>query len=99
MQQISRSAGAISVLVSDGTRLGGQLLTDALRRSSSHFLVCACAVNSREILKALEEHEPQIALVSLNLEDGLLAGLAVLRDVHLVPENTTHSDGRSLRAR
>ncbi len=83
MQQSSRSVpGAISVLVSDSTRMGGQLLTDALRRSSPHFLVCACAVNSREILKALEEHEPQIALVSLNLEDGLLAGLAVLRDVH-----------------
>src|SRR5712692_5984368 len=83
MQQSSRSVPeAISVLVSDGTRMGGQLLTDALRRSSAHFLACACAVNSREVLKALEEHEPQIALVSLNLEDGLLAGLAVLRDVH-----------------
>ena len=83
MQQSSRSVPeAISVLVSDGTRMGGQLLSDALRRSSSRFLVCACAINSREVLKALEEHEPQIALVSLNLEDGLLAGLAVLRDVH-----------------
>ena len=72
----------ITVLVSESTRLGCQLLADALQRSDQHFSVTASAVTSKEVLKAIAEQRPHVALISANLEDGPLTGLAVLRRLH-----------------
>ena len=83
MHQLSAiTAGATRVLVSDSTRMGCQLLAEALRRSQSRFVVSACAVNSKEILKALTEQKPDVALIAAQLQDGPLAGFTVLRQAH-----------------
>lgn len=78
----------IRVLVSDSTRMGCQLLADALRRSDHGFVVSACGANSREILSALVEKKPQVALISAHLEDGPRAGFPVLRQAQTCSPKT-----------
>src|SRR5215471_1955224 len=72
---------AVSVLVSDANPMGCQLLANALRNSDQHFKVVACAVDSRTVVKAANEHQPSVALISLNLKDGPLSGLEALREM------------------
>lgn len=79
---------SVRILVSDSTRMGCQLLADALNKSDCHFLVCASAVNSRDILKALAERKPDVALISANLEDGPMAGSTLLTLAHTCSPQT-----------
>ncbi len=89
MHQVSGiTTGAIRVLVSDSTRMGCQLLAEALRRSQSRFVVSACAVDSTEILKALAERKPDVALITAQLQDGPLAGFTVLRQAQAFSPKT-----------
>jgi DNA-binding NarL/FixJ family response regulator len=73
--------GAVTVLVSDANPMGCQLLANALRNSDQHFKVVACAVDSRTVVNAANEHQPSVALISLNLKDGPLSGLEALREM------------------
>jgi len=73
--------GSVTVLVSDASLMGCQLLADALRKSDQRFDVVACAINSRQIVEAAGEHEPDVAVISLNLKDGPFAGLKALREL------------------
>ena len=75
------SLESVSVLVSDASLMGCHLLAGALRNSDQHFDVVACATNSNQIVRAACEYEPDVAVISLNLEDGPLAGLKALREV------------------
>jgi DNA-binding NarL/FixJ family response regulator len=70
---------AVSVVISDANQMGCQLLAGALRNSGSRFDVVASAVDSHHIVEAAKEYEPHVALISLNLKDGPLAGLGALR--------------------
>ena len=54
---------SIRVLIADADRLNCEILTDALRRTPP-FEVTG-AVNSAEVLNALNQAEPDVALVSL----------------------------------
>ena len=75
------SSEFVTVLVSDPNSMGCQLLAGALRNSDLHFDVVACATNSKEIVRAVGEHEPDVAVISAKLEDGPFAGLKALRQV------------------
>jgi two-component system nitrate/nitrite response regulator NarL len=72
----------VTVLVSDSTAMGCQLLSDALKNSPYHFSVVAHALNIKEILQKVEEKEPQVTLVSANLEEGPLSGFPALQELH-----------------
>ena len=72
---------AVTVLISDTSSMNCQLLAGALRNSSQHFDVVACATNSREIVQAASQFEPDVAVISLALNDGPLAGLTALREL------------------
>lgn len=69
----------VSVLVSDANQMGCQLLANAIKGSDPRFDVVACAVDSDHIVEAATRYDPSIALVSLNLKDGPLAGLQALK--------------------
>jgi two-component system nitrate/nitrite response regulator NarL len=72
----------IAVVVADESRMGSQLLANALSESRSHrFRVVGCAVTSHELLDCVARHQPSIALVGARLEDGSLAGYKALRDL------------------
>jgi DNA-binding NarL/FixJ family response regulator len=72
---------SVSVLVSDANSMACQLLARALQNSDLPFNVVACATDSKEIVRAIEEYEPDVAVISAKLEDGPLAGLQALRRV------------------
>jgi DNA-binding NarL/FixJ family response regulator len=75
------STAPVSVIISDANPIWCQLLATALKNSGSHFNVLASVVHSRDIVAAATRHEPNVALISLNLKDGPLAGFEALRAV------------------
>jgi two-component system, NarL family, nitrate/nitrite response regulator NarL len=71
----------ISIVLADETRMGCQLLKNALTRSSSRFRVVECAQNRSEIFSALGSRQVDVALVGEALEDGPVAGFQILREL------------------
>lgn len=82
MRMAGRTAGeTISVLVADSSQMGCQLMAKALRRSHYRFNVVGAAVDSAGILNFAKEHQPDLAVISANLQDGPLMGFKVLREL------------------
>jgi len=59
-----------------------QLLKSALTRSRSPIRVVACAVSQTEIIRSMNSHPPDIALISESLQDGPFTGFGVLSELH-----------------
>ncbi len=68
----------ISVLISDDSRMGCQLLKKALMRSRYRFDVVACAITGSEIFAALNSCQADVVLLSEHLQDGPFTGFEVL---------------------
>jgi len=71
----------INILLADETRMGCQLLKNALTRSSARFRVVECATNRAEIVQGLESRDVNVALVSEDLGDGSLVGFQILSEL------------------
>jgi DNA-binding NarL/FixJ family response regulator len=71
----------ISILLADETRMGCQLLKNALTRSNPRFRVVECATTREEIVEALGGREVDVALVSADLADGALVGFHILGEL------------------
>ena len=77
----SARAARINILLADETRMGCQLLKNALTRSTPRFRVMECATNRAEIIRALGSGEVDVALVSADLADGPLVGFHILSEL------------------
>jgi DNA-binding NarL/FixJ family response regulator len=62
--------------------MASEALCAALKQHHKHFDVVGTAFSSKELLKQVAEHQPQVTLVSADLQDGLTAGLKALRELH-----------------
>lgn len=71
-----------TVVVSDNTQMGCDLLSNALQHCAPDLTVPACACSIAGLTSAVEQHRPDLVLVSLELEDGPGAGLMALRTLH-----------------
>jgi DNA-binding NarL/FixJ family response regulator len=72
----------ITLLVSDSTDMGCELLCSALTSDEKPGLrVIASTVSCHELVAAAVANRPDLALVSLALQDGPTAGLLVLREL------------------
>ena len=71
----------ISVLVADADAMAARLLVADLRRQH-RFHVFECALDETNVLHCIAENSPDVLLVSANLRDGALTGLALLRRIH-----------------
>jgi DNA-binding NarL/FixJ family response regulator len=79
----------IRVLVTDSTRMGSQLLADALQRDSQFEIVAVCAT-AQETLDSLVAVKPDVAVISVNLDEQPMKGMDVCRQGRsLVPECRT----------
>jgi DNA-binding NarL/FixJ family response regulator len=79
MQKPQKSSKvSISVLISDPTRLGCELLAQALTRGRYRFEITGCACSSSEVVAALQQRKSEVVLLSADLQDGPLAGLNIL---------------------
>lgn len=59
-----------------------ELLKSALNRTRYSLRIIASAVSQAEVLHLMNSHCPDVALISSNLRDGPLTGLAALREIH-----------------
>ena len=93
--------GRISVLLAEASPMVGELMAEAMKRCRYHFNVVASTHSSSEAMRKLEEMEPQVAVISTELQDGPLAGFKVLHQVQALRLKTAtimlmHSGERDL---
>jgi two-component system, NarL family, nitrate/nitrite response regulator NarL len=69
-----------TVVIADASRMDCQLLTHAIQRHS-HIRVIGCATSCAEVISAVRENQPDVAVVSTRLQDGAFAGLLVLQEL------------------
>ena len=79
--QILRVGNRTSVLISEASMMYCDLLKRAFLAVPERFLVVACASKTSEVIALVQEHRPQVAIISDNLEEGPLAGLKILTEV------------------
>jgi DNA-binding NarL/FixJ family response regulator len=77
------SGSAIKIAIADANLMAGRLLSDQLRRHPD-FSVACCAIDKVTLLKSVRQTKLAVALISADLQDGSLSGLAALREVHEV---------------
>lgn len=68
----------VTVLVADATRMDCQLVSDAIQRHS-RFRVIGNLTSSSEIISAVRNQQPDVAVISARLQEGSSAGLRVLQ--------------------
>ncbi len=68
----------ISVFVADANVMNGQLIAGALKRRGDRFDVVGCASDYADAVQTLEKFNPQVAVISTELQDGPLSGFRVL---------------------
>lgn len=69
------------ILVAERSSMQCELLARALR-AEREFEIVGTASDSKEILRLLGQFEPEIVIVSADLQDGLGAGMEVISQVH-----------------
>jgi DNA-binding NarL/FixJ family response regulator len=71
----------ISVLISEPTKMHCDLLRQAFYSVLPRFQVVACASSTVDVLTALHEHPPQVAIISSDLQDGPQTGIRILPEI------------------
>jgi two-component system nitrate/nitrite response regulator NarL len=82
MLRAARKEGpSIGVVIADASRMHCQLMATAMRRSRYGINVICTLTESQEALRALNEKQPDLAVIASNLHDGPLTGFKVLREL------------------
>jgi two-component system nitrate/nitrite response regulator NarL len=76
-----RNQGPIHVLVGDNSRIHSQLLADALRRDPGLRIV-GSGSSSHDVLEMAAHQRPDLVIISANLDDDPMGGIAALREFH-----------------
>jgi DNA-binding NarL/FixJ family response regulator len=74
--------GGVSVVIAEANQLNCQLVESAFRARRNHVAIVASAVGSRETLEVIRELEPDVAIISAQMESGPLDGYYILRELH-----------------
>jgi two-component system, NarL family, nitrate/nitrite response regulator NarL len=80
LKHLAGQRPSTTVVVADGNRMNCQLLVDAIQRHHQ-LQVVGSATHSKELISAVCEGKPDVALVSTSLQDGALAGLLVIPEL------------------
>lgn len=72
---------SITLSIADANLMAARLLADQFKRYAG-FAVVSCSADKVSFLKSVREAKPAVALISVELEDGPLGGLAALREAH-----------------
>jgi len=70
------------VLIALGSQMDCQLMLNASKRSRQQMTVVAWVVSRADILLYFSQANLDVALINADLEDGRLAGLDVLAEIH-----------------
>ena len=82
------SSQSIRVAIADATRMNSQLIVGALKRCHSNFEVRALASNSFVAFHELQDYQPDVVVISAQLEDGPLTGFKVLHQLRASESKT-----------
>ena len=86
--QLKAGQSAVRVLIALSSPMDCQLLLAALKRSRQRLDPVACAVSKSGIMHCLSRGNVDVALINADLEDGGLAGLEVLPEIHASYQRT-----------
>jgi len=81
MSKSSERTGAVKVFIADGSRMGCQLMAEALRRGRYRTRVVGYATDAVGIREGLDKCKADVAVVGARLEEESLAGLDVTRQI------------------
>jgi DNA-binding NarL/FixJ family response regulator len=71
----------ITVLLSESSRIGCQLLKEGIKEHLQQFEVIACATSIASTIEAARQNNPDLILLNSNLEDGPSSGVRVLHQL------------------
>src|SRR5260370_18433250 len=78
---MGRSTQAPRIVLGDATPMQCELLANALKKGRE-FHVLATAADSKQLLRCINEFEPSLSVLSVDLQDGPPTGLSVLAEPH-----------------
>lgn len=78
-------SSAISVVVAESSLLNCELLETALRRKNRDLAIVASTTEWERALALIEEHKPDVALISAQLENGPRDGYRLLTRLRSLP--------------
>ena len=78
----------ITLLVADESRMGCQLMASAFKESPYHIRVTSLAVESTEVLRGVQEGQPDIVVMRAGLKDGPAMGLKTARKLRVSGSKT-----------
>ena len=81
-------ADRTTVVISEASKMHCDVLGKAFEAVQERFDVVASASTTAEVLTVVQEHRPQVAIISDNLEDGSLAGMRVLPEIRKINPET-----------
>lgn len=85
VMQTTGPCGRLSVLIADSTRMGSQLLADALRRDKRFVTLQQCSA-ADEVLSASGAQAFDVALISSTLDGNPLKGMEICEQVQRVQQ-------------
>jgi two-component system, NarL family, nitrate/nitrite response regulator NarL len=80
VSSVSQAQGVVTVFVADQSRMVSQLLASSLARKS-RFRIVGTALDAEQALQILKCEQAQVAVIAVNLKDGHLSGLSLLRQL------------------
>jgi DNA-binding NarL/FixJ family response regulator len=78
---LKKRTSQIPTVLAEKNLLGAELLSSALKRCQNYFEVVGQALASGEAVRYIDQLQPEIALVSIDLSDGETAGYRVLKHI------------------
>src|ERR1700682_3764376 len=73
--------GRVRVVIADADLMSAHLLAGELVRGRQDIKVVGVSINSDEVIRQLERHQPDIALINTHLQDGQMTGYRVLQSL------------------
>jgi DNA-binding NarL/FixJ family response regulator len=89
MHDVQQSwSSVVTVVIGEASQLNCELVASAFRPKRAHVSVVASAIGALQTLAVLKEHEPDVAIISAQLETGPLDGYHLLRELHALQSKT-----------
>jgi two-component system nitrate/nitrite response regulator NarL len=80
-QSLCRPKAPIQVLIVSSDKMTGELLTSVFSRARKDFAFATVVGSSQQVIAKLKSHNPHVALICAELQDGPQAGFRVLQSL------------------
>jgi DNA-binding NarL/FixJ family response regulator len=88
MQPAVKGVSSVNVVIGETSYLNCQLVERAFRSKRSRVVVLGSAVRASDLFELVRDKQPDVALISAQLEENTLEGYRVLRDLRCFSPRT-----------